>query len=126
DLARGREQLLLPAVIKGRVQALAAAQLRHLDPGLHPGQHDPQLFRRRPPPPFAIRAHGQSSRFATSIPPWRRPPPNLADVPLPLKHYTGSVPAAGGGHQAWATDSVPQRPRPEALALQTAERVTDT
>src|SRR5262245_35383732 len=26
--------------------------------------------------------------FATSLPPWRRPPTTLAPVPLPLKHYT--------------------------------------
>ena len=39
---------------------------------------------------------------------------------------SGPVPAAGGGHRAWVADGVPERPRAEALALQAAERLTDT
>jgi hypothetical protein len=38
---------------------------------------------------------------------------------------SGLVPAAGGGHRTQASDSVPERPRAEALALQAAERRTD-
>ena len=38
---------------------------------------------------------------------------------------SGAVPAAGGGHQAWVADGVPQRPRPEALAVQATERLSD-
>src|SRR5207237_3797408 len=36
-----------------------------------------------------------------------------------------SVPAAGGGHQARAADGVLERARPEALALQAVERLTN-
>src|SRR5262249_50604010 len=39
---------------------------------------------------------------------------------------SGSAPAAGGEHRPRDADGVPQWPRPQALALQTAERVTDT
>src|SRR5262249_47493839 len=39
---------------------------------------------------------------------------------------SGAVPAVGGGHRARAADGVPQRPGAEALAVQAAERLTDT
>ena len=42
------------------------------------------------------------------------------------KAAPGPLPAAGGGHRAWVADGVPQRPRAEALAVQTVERLTDT
>src|SRR5262249_59301326 len=38
---------------------------------------------------------------------------------------SGLVRAAGGGHRTRASDGVPERPRAEALALQTPERLTD-
>ena len=37
-----------------------------------------------------------------------------------------AVPAAGDRHRAWVADGVPQWPRVAALALRTAERLTDT
>jgi hypothetical protein len=42
------------------------------------------------------------------------------------KEAPRAVPAAGGRHRARQAHGVPQRPRPEALALQIAERLTDT
>src|SRR5262249_20965211 len=39
---------------------------------------------------------------------------------------SGPVPAAGDRHRAWDADGVPERTRPEALALSAVERVTDT
>ena len=36
------------------------------------------------------------------------------------------APAAGGGHRPRVADGIPQRARPAALVLQTAERLTDT
>src|SRR5262249_59963595 len=47
------------------------------------------------------------------------------DVPG-REEASGSVPAAGGGHRARVADGVPERPRAEALAVQAAERLTDT
>src|SRR5512144_1906445 len=37
-----------------------------------------------------------------------------------------AVPAAGAGHRAREADGVPERARPEALALQVGEQLTDT
>ncbi len=42
------------------------------------------------------------------------------------KAASGPLSAAGGGHQAWVADGVPQRPRTEALAVQTIERLTNS
>jgi hypothetical protein len=42
------------------------------------------------------------------------------------KEASGSLPAAGVGHRAREADRVPERARAEALALQAAERLTDT
>src|SRR5262249_48311194 len=39
---------------------------------------------------------------------------------------SGLVPAAGRGYRARAPDGVPQRPRAAALAVQAAQRLTDT
>src|SRR5262249_11807582 len=39
---------------------------------------------------------------------------------------SGPVPAAGREHRARVADRVPERPRPEALALQVVERLTRT
>src|SRR5262249_5013566 len=39
---------------------------------------------------------------------------------------SGPLPADGRGHGTGATDGVPERARPEALALHAAEQLTDT
>lgn len=84
--------MLLPAVVLGGVDALAAAEVRDRDVGPQARRHDAQLVRRAPLPPLAVVAHHTSSRFGDSILPAREEAAaNLAPVPLPLKHYITAV-----------------------------------